>query len=485
MLTRRAFLNSTATLIGSSPLLSHAQTGLQQTKTSPLASLHKSITTQVKQLVGDSKIELILLYPKGCLANLQPLMDQFSKATGVNFVAKETGVDDINSTIIFSSAQGEYSFDIALPATFGLLDLVNAGALAPLSSYAEKYEPKDYKQDQLYDYGDYVDNIFYGYQTDGDTYLMFYNKAMMDDPDNQEQFQTQHGYPLTLPQTWEELDTMIRFFHKPEKLQYGGCLFRVPGYGAWEWWSRFHAKGYFPLDEKGEPQINNQAGIAALQEMLDISAYLHPNTASDNLFDNWATYSQNQTFCNIGWGGSQKYFNGAKSQVKDNLYYAPAPGGSIKGKTISCPIFNWGWNYVVSAQCPQQEIAYLFTLYACSPTMSTLAVQQDGFFDPFRKEHYANKDIQNIYSEAFLDAHQISMESSIPDFYIQNQSSYLSTLQENIYLAYKGSISAQQALDITATEWRLQNARIGKEKQRQNWLTLKDKYPPGLKKILK
>lgn len=487
MLTRRHFLGLSGTLLSGHSILGHSET-LGHSKTKKKSdfelTLHKDIIEHVKALTQNKTTQLSILYPAGCLSNLRPLIDIFSKETGVSFTLKEVGVDDINTSILFSALKEEYSFDIALPATFGLVDLVDADALHPLSDYAKKYEPADYKQGQLYNYGDYVNDTLYGYQTDGDTYLMFYNKAMIDNNDNKKAFYAKHQYDLGIPKTWQQLDDMIRFFHRPETRQYGGCLFRTPGYGAWEWWSRFHAKGYFPLDGNGEPQINNAAGIAALQEMINISDFLHPSAITDNLFENWETYSQNQTFCNIGWGGSQKYFNRTQSKVKDNLYYGPAPGGRIKDQEISCPIFNWGWNYVVSSKSPQQELAYLFTLYACSPTMSTLSVQQEGYFDPFRQEHYENKEIQKIYSTTFLAAHKESMQQSIPDFYIQGQSRYLSILQENIYLAHKGSLSAKQALDITATEWRIQNKEIGIKKQKQNWLKLKRKYPKKLRENL-
>ncbi len=481
MLTRRQFLKNTSLLSASTALSSTISYAGDS------ATLEKIVIEHVKTL-SEGKETLTLLHPKGSLANIQPVAAQFTAATGIKINFSEVGVDDINSSIIFSATQNQYTFDIALPATFGIPDLVSAEALHPLSQYTKQYEPSDYKQYQLYDYGDYVNDEFYGYQTDGDTYLMFFNKAMMDDKDNKKRFKEEHGYPLVVPETWDKLDDMIRFFHKPKKSQYGGCLFRVLGYGAWEWWSRFHAKGYFPLSDSLEPQINNDAGIAALQEMIDISQYLHPKTATDGLFENWATYAKGQTFCNIGWGGSQKFFNSNKSSVKGGLYYSPTPGGTFtvngKEKDVHCPIFNWGWNYVVSSQCPHPEIAYLFTLYACSPVMSTLSVQQDGFFDPFREEHYDDKAIQNAYSINFLKAHQLSMEESIPDFYLQSQSSYLSSLQENIHLAYKGSLTAKQALDITATEWKIINNRVGKEKQKNNWRELKNKYPSPLKNIL-
>ncbi|MBX2808389.1 MAG: extracellular solute-binding protein [Cellvibrionaceae bacterium] len=483
MLNRRRFIKHT---LGAGALSSLAlQSPLATAANKDLSDLHQQLVAQVNSLRGKRDVSLTLLHPDGCQANLIPVINQFRQATGITIKLIKAGVDDINSTLIFNATLQQPLFDIALPATFGIPDLVNANALRPLNDFVREYEPAHYKDYQLYDYGDYFNGDFYGYQTDGDTYLLFYNKDMLNNADNRQRFFNEQGYPLSIPKTWEQLDTMIRFFHQPEKQQYGGCLFRTPGYGAWEWWSRFHAKGYYPLDDTLTPQINNAAGIAALEEMVAISSYLHPKTASDGLFDNWATFAAGKTFCNIGWGGSQKYFNSDKSSVRGKLYYAPAPGGIIKGELIDCPIFNWGWNYVVSSLSKEPEIAYLFTLYACSPTLSTLSVQQKGgFFDPFREEHYSDKAIKETYSEAFLRAHKESIHNSIPDFYLQNQSTYLAALQENIYLAYQGSLSAQQALDITATEWQRITEKVGHKKQQAFWLALKAKYPEKLRAVL-
>ncbi len=484
MPTRRELLISS--LLASSHLLPSTQllASDAQTTTTRLTSLDKDIIQHVNRLLSGKKIKLTLLYPQGSLANIEPVVARFVKETTVDIKLKEVGVNDINSNILFKTALDDSYFDIALPATFGLPDLVDAGVLKNLNNYAKKYEPTDYKRYQLYDDGDYVDNNFYGYQTDGDTYLMFYNKNFIEDKNNQKAFIKEYGYALAIPTTWEQLDDMICFFHAPNKQQYGGCLFRVPGYGAWEWWSRFHAKGYFPLDDKLTPQINNKAGIAALQEMLNVSKHLHPKVGSDGLFDNWETFSKGQTFCNIGWGGTQKHLNSSESLVKGQLLFGPTPGGTVAGSEISCPIFNWGWNYVVSAQCPHPEVAYLFTLFACSPVMSSLALEKDGFFDPFREEHYANAAIQKAYTKEFLEAHKTSMKESIPDFYLHNQGAYLASLQENIYLAYKGSLTAKQALDITATKWKLLTREVGYAKQKKTWLKLKAKYPPALQQIL-
>jgi multiple sugar transport system substrate-binding protein len=316
-------------------------------------------------------------------------------------------------------------FDIALPATFGLPDLVEADVIQDLTDYAAKYQSKGYETSMLYPIGDFYKGKFYGYQTDGDAYLMFYNKAWLQDKVEQEKFHHLHGYPLAIPNTWEQLDKMIQFFHRPNEGMYCGALFRNKDYLAWEWGTRFHAKGYFPFDDQLKPQINSIAGINALEELISTTDYLYSECRSNDLFENWEAFSQGNIFCSIGWGGTQKYLHKPDSKIRNDLAFGLTPGGIVNENLLHVPYFNWGWNYVVSSYSREAEIAFLYTLFACSPSMSTLAVQfPDGYFDPFRIEHYQDIKIIETYSKPFLDAHEFSMKNSIPDLYLTGQGDY-------------------------------------------------------------
>lgn len=88
------------------------------------------------------------------------------------------------------------------------------------------------------------------------------------------------------------------------------CSSEPPGYVAWEWWVRFHAKGLWPFSAQMEPQIASDAGVEALEEMIRATEHLCPETSQLGLFANWERYSRGDIYCNIGWGGSQKYLNG-------------------------------------------------------------------------------------------------------------------------------------------------------------------------------
>ena len=482
MANRRQFFTTTLSLIV--PTFLSTKTNIVVAKAENIANLHEKIAQYVRSVKKQNSNSLTLLYPMGCLDNLKPITKAFNEMTGVNITLREVVVDNINTHILLESAQGRYSFDVALPATFGLPELIEANTLSNLDQYAKKYQPNSYQQQSLYSLGDYYKGSLYGYQTDGDAYVMFYKKSWLEDEELNKKFLDQHGYSLKIPTTWQELDTMMKFFHDPEAKRYGGCLFRSPDYVHWEWWLRFHAKGSYPFDDNMQALIDSDAGIQALEELISATAYLHPKSKVNGLFENWKTYSEGNVFCNIGWGGSQKYLQ-KQALTKNDMLYGLTPG--IKNGESNQPIsyFNWGWNYVVSKLSPNQEIAYLFTLFACSPTISTLSVRQaGGYFDPFRENHYIDEEINQIYTAEFLEVHKSSMENSIPDLYLQGQADYFGALKENIQLALRGTLSAEKALNLTAKQWSNISNNIGKGSQQKQWRFLKQQYPKNIRKLL-
>lgn len=424
------------------------------------------------------------LIPKGCEENLRPVNTILKSHTGIELQLDTVPVDDINTRLMLTNASSSDRYDLALPATFGIPDLASNGFIQPLDNFAKASEPKGFQKDMLYTLGDSFNGKLYGYQTDGDAYLMFFNQTWLESKDFQQRYSDQTGQQLKIPETWEELDTQMRFFHNPKQGRYGGSLFRTPEYLAWEWWVRFHAKGMLPLADDLTPQINNDAGVHALEELISASAYLSPGSHTNGLFDNWREYSQGNSYCNIGWGGTQKYLNSRQSNIRGKLAYSPLPGGIIQGMLVRIPYFNWGWNYTVPTAAQQPEAAYLCALLATTPYVSTLAVREDGYFDPFRASHYEDTIIQKAYSSNFLSAHFQSMQDSIPDFYLLGQSKYMNALKLYLGRALDKKISPQQALQAVSDTWKGLHQRYGRELQAEHWQRIKLRYPKKLQHLL-
>ncbi len=483
-LNRRDFLKATAA--GTAGLAAGSLLGrgaLAQDAT--LGNVHEMAAAKARELAEGRTVTLTIMQPSGSLGNVKPVADVFSAATGINIEYLEVPLGEINQKVLLEAVSKTGSFDIALPATFGIPDLAESGILVNLDQYALKYEPQGFQDDALYTTGDYYKGSLYGYQTDGDTYLMFYHNDWLQNEDERKGFADKHGWELKVPDTWEELDTMMAWFHRPDQGMYGGALFRTQYFIAWEWWGRFHAKGFYPLDDDLNPQINNDAGVEALEELIAASEHLYPGAKTNGLFENFEAYGAGDKFANIGWGGTQKFLNSDKSKMRGRMAFGNMPGGMVDGKLLQTPYFNWGWNYVVSSVSPEPEIAYLFTLYACSPAMSTIAVRDPGgYFDPFRGAHYEDEEIQKTYSKKFLAAHRESMANSIPDLYLKGQGEYFDELRVNISAADAGTKSAKEALDDTARAWERITRRMGKRSQTVQWNFLKSIYPADIRNRL-
>ena len=422
------------------------------------------------------KVQLLL--PAGSKANVLPVALAFERFTGTKVVLREVAVDDVASTVTLESLAGRAGFDVALPATFALPDLVEAQALRALDDFAIKHEPKSVARGSLYSHGDRYKGRFYGYQADGDVYVMFYNRNMLEDASARAEYEDRYGTSLGTPRTWEELDRQLEFFHRPDQGQFGGALFRIPGYIEWEWWLRLHAKGALPVDDQMRPLFHGAEGVAALEELIRASAWLSPGAAANGLFENWREFGEGRTYCNIGWGGSQKYLSGPSSEIRHSLAFGPTPGGMDHGQLVPVSYFNWGWNYVVSAQSSLPELAYLFTLYASLPGPSTRSVQAaEGFFDPHRMEHYDDPKVVEVYSRAFLDQHRSCLAQCIPDFYLQGRDEYFSLLSRYIDRANRGQLKPARALELAARGWELITERLDRANQIEQWKRIKVSYP--------
>lgn len=466
ILSRRSFLKLSASIA--------AAAHLKPAQLFASSEAENTILKAVKRIKADQNIALKILHPQGSLENIKPIANKFTQKTGIIIEFIKTPVNNINTKIFIDNASNKNTFDLAVPATFAIPDLAESGALSDLTNYTKKYEEKAGYTPSLYELGNSFNGKFYGYQTDGDAYMMFYKKSTLQNEDAQKQYEDQHGAVLKTPKTWSDVDKVMAFFHKPDQDQYGGCLFRTPEYTTWEWWSRFYENNIRPFTKDMRPNILNDHGVGALEDLIKATEHQHTSSKINSLFQNWEHYAQGKTIVNIGWGGTQKYLNQEHTKIYKDLIHTPTPDGGL---------FNWGWNYVVSKTCEHKEIAYLFSLYATMPNTSNIGIYaQDGFFDPYRHSHYNDPNIEDTYGKDFLAQHKNAMAAATPDLYISARQDYIRTLNENIILACRGIITAEEAMKLTSHNWEEITEQKGRKNQREQWQRLSEKYPERFNK---
>ena len=429
------------------------------------------------ELAADYRGESInLIHPSGSERCLIPVIKAFSDITKTKINLVSTPVDSINGYLNLGHYSGRDIGDLALPATFGIPDLARAGVLKDLQEYRAKYSSKIFEDGLLYSAGgEYLDK-FYGYQTDGDTYLIYINPVFFEN-NEAKGYEDKFGVELRSPKTWQELDNQIRFFHKPKKDLFGGLLFRNSNYVVWEWWLRFHAQGGLPFSSDANPLVDSEQGVSALEELISVSDYLHPKAFSNGLFENWEMYAKGNVYCNIGWGGTQKYLKKNSHNLPKGTLAACPPGDANLGKINRVGYFNWGWNYSVPVSGKNPELSFLFSMFATSKEFSNLAIKGDGFFDPFRLSHYEDDEVKSLYGSQFLNEHKYCMENSIPDFYITRRGEYFDSLRQGILDALYKKKTAKKALSHVANQWKVINHKNGYGLVQNQWESIRKKYP--------
>ncbi len=407
---------------------------------------------------------LKILYPKGSLANVKVVSNIFTEKTGVNVILQEGVLDEISSQLIVENSLSDQSknFDLALPPTFSIPDLVETKTIASLDKYLKKY--RKLKTSSIYEYGETYKGHFYGPQTDGDVYLLFLNYSLVS-AINKKKYQDKFGVNLTTPKSWEELDQQIRYIHNPDQNIFGGTLFRNKDYLTWEFIARLRAKGISLVDSEMNPLFASEVAIQTLEEMISLNNYLHPSVSKNGLFDNFKLFSEGNSFCNIGWGGTQKYIVSNNKKLASQLKYSLLPGGESQ-KIKHSSMFNWGWNYVVSRRTKFKELAFLYAMFATSVSMSLKSVEEaEGFFDPYLYSHYESPKVKNTYMNSFLEIHKKALKESTSDFYMQGHGQYMAALNSALFSASEKRLPFDVALRKAGEKWQRITNEIGRNSQ--------------------
>lgn len=198
--------------------------------------------------------EIKCLIPNGCQKKLMLLTNILAEKAAINLELSLAPAEDINTQHLLNQVDKGTGDDIALPATFGLPKLARCEAIHPLDEFVNIYQPKGFQQDALYTLGDYVNDKLNGYQTDDDTHFMFFNNDFLNHPNSAKRYADTFGKRLDTTDL-ARTRSINAVSHQPDKGLSGGSLFRAPDYLAWEWWVRFHAKGYSPLADDLEPKL--------------------------------------------------------------------------------------------------------------------------------------------------------------------------------------------------------------------------------------
>ena len=319
---------------------------------------------------------------------------------------------------------------------------------------------------------------------DGDISTIYVRKDLIENSENRERFKKTHGRELGIPQTWENYQELVEFFHDPSKPFYGSCEQRDPLTGWMFWMPRYicqDAPARHLFDADMHPLIDSEAGIAATESYLATLPFSPPG-----ILEKGNDYSFFIPIYQKGIGFSMaaplsiaKALNLEFSSVKNKYACIPMPGKMINGKLNRKTMYIYGNNIVVAQSSQNKELAFLYAMWFSDPDVSLKSVMvKSGMADPYRMNHFNDRKVWAVYSKQAVDNMKVEFGSTVPaGTGLPGDTEYINALNNNLWQAGMKKMSAKEAMRKTAEEWEEITERRGRQNQIRYFDAFRDKFP--------
>lgn len=445
----------------------------------------------------------------------------WAKDHGVELKVVEIPIGSLYDKIMLELMAGTGAFDIIAYPSYWAGDIMGGGYVKNLDSYIEKY-----RNDAELAYDDYMDvyrerlnkwaGHTYGLQIDGDVWVLFYRKDIMEKPENQAKFKKEYGYDLAPPKTWEEYRDIAKFFNGWDwdgdgEVEYGCSEItnRSGAYMIWNFWTRYDPAVIPPGGKPGavyfdpetmKPLINSPPGKKALENWVECLKYAPPGSQDFTYEQTWDSFLGGMTFMTHQWpdlgplGNDPKY-----SKIVGKEGYARVPGWKeaydfekgewVKGGTggywidgvhYGAPLA-WGWTAAIVNTCKDPDLAFDLIKFVVSPAQAYLQAAEayDGL-DPYRKSVFAlSPDVVKALNQVlpgwknydeFFRALKDAIDVGVPDLRIPGAYAFYETLCVHLSNVFVGRERITDALGIAESEWEFRVEEKGKEFMQKMYL---------------
>ncbi|MEO1105407.1 MAG: extracellular solute-binding protein, partial [Pseudomonadota bacterium] len=198
---------------------------------------------------------------------------KWEELTGVKVEVVEIPISELFTKTVAEHRAGTGAYDLLNVVPAWMPDLVNAGVLAPLDEYVDKYGYREELQDIAPTYRDNqmtVGGKIYGLPDDGDVLILYYRTDLFGDEAHQAAFSEKYGYDLAPPTTWEEFYDISAYFSEAlGEGKHGSALIHAPGLVHYLYLQRLRtAGGNLFDDDTMEAQIASDTAVAVLEDMV-------------------------------------------------------------------------------------------------------------------------------------------------------------------------------------------------------------------------
>jgi multiple sugar transport system substrate-binding protein len=220
-----------------------------------------------------------------------------------------------------------------------------------------------------------------GYPFSAQTMFLWYRKDLFSNEEERINFFERYGYELPLPDeenllNWTQYKDLAEFFTRKVGVKLAGKNLSQDFYGTtlqlkrhpcslYEFTNFVYSFGGQFFDESGDPVINSNANIEALEYYLSLRQFCPPGVTQFTWDDALAQMQQGKIAMTIMWSDAPSSLdNPRESKVVGKVGYSLVPIKEGVNKKVS--VFG-GWAFMINNDTKYPEEAYKFIQWACSP----------------------------------------------------------------------------------------------------------------------
>lgn len=340
------------------------------------------------------------------------MISVFEQKTGIHVEVLHKNDRAIMNDLDHGSSSDDGNLDVIVVRHRLLGALVQKSQVRPIDSFLSDpaiHDARFVPQQQLFanwwrelsSYGDHT----YGFPFTGLTTFLCYRKDLLNDPENQREFNKRYHRRLTPPRTWPEYNQVAEFFTRPDQHFYGTYIQGKKGLALWyEWLNLVYSFGGNILDSRhgwdyGDIVINSPQNVAATTEYLKLISCSPPDTLQFGWNEAQSSLQQGRVFMGLLWSDQAPFLEDpAVSKVAGKIGYTFIPSNT--GKLFSQLE---GLTYLIPTESKHPQEAFKFLEFAMSLNVQTQQSLDGG--GSLRKSTYADVNVKQLpYTAAFLAA---------------------------------------------------------------------------------
>ncbi|QCX40295.1 sugar ABC transporter substrate-binding protein [Aureibaculum algae] len=324
----------------------------------------------------------------------------FCKETGCKLELEAVPLDlhPLYNTILKEKGLANGAWDVSLINTDWIAEAFTSNSVVDLTKFIQKNPPEDFPNgwSRSLLYKQEFDNKIVGLPFHDGPECLIYRKDLFESIEEGVAFYEEHGKPLEIPETWDDLMEVAEFFNRPEKELYGTTFAAYPdGHNTvFDFCLQLWTRGGELFDSNKKVKLNSKEAIEGMKfyrKALHNKNAIHPNSRDFDSVKSGLAFANGNLAMMVNWFGFASMCEVLEtSKVKGKVDVANVPSGS-NGEGIS---LNAYWMYVIGSGSNNKELAYQFIKYAVNAKNDKLLTLEGAI--GCRKSTWTDKDVNNI-----------------------------------------------------------------------------------------